>query len=385
MALHFSEEEFKSRKASLLAKMADRKLDVMLIFSQESMFWLTGYDTTGFDLFQCLILRKNGKTDLLTRSADVRQAKLTSNINNIHIWADRKKKKASPAMQLRGLLEDLDLLGSRIGIEYDAHGLTAKDGRTLDESLRSFADTEDASRIIPPLRSIKSGAEIAYIRRAAELTDLAFNVSLPLIKAGSDEGKILAAMQGAILENGGDFAASHFVCGSGENALLCRYKTGTRTLEAKDQITMEWSGAYRHYHAPAMRTVLIGEATARHQELYEIGKQALKSVEAVMRPGHMIGEIFDAHARVIDELGAHAHRLNACGYSVGAAFAPSWMGWPLIYRGNEYQICSNMTLFVHMIMMDSENNIAMSMGQTYLTTEAEPESLSALPMDLLVL
>ena len=105
MALHFSSDEFESRKASLLAKMADRKLDAMLIFAQETMYWLTGYDTTGFNLFQCLVLRKDGSTDLLTRSADVRQAEQTSNIGTIHIWADRKKKKASPAVQLRGLLE----------------------------------------------------------------------------------------------------------------------------------------------------------------------------------------------------------------------------------------------------------------------------------------
>nr|WP_321456183.1 Xaa-Pro peptidase family protein [uncultured Cohaesibacter sp.] len=384
MALHFSTDEYASRKASLLAKMADRKLDAMLIFAQETMYWLTGYDTTGFNLFQCLVLRKNGSTDLLTRSADVRQAEQTSIIDEIHIWADRKKKKASPAVQLRGLLEELDLLGCRIGIEYDAHGLTGKDAKTLDDSLKSFADTEDASRIIPPLRSIKSGAEIAYVRKAAELTDLAFSEALPLIKAGADEGKILATMQGAVLENGGDYPANHFTIGSAESALLCRYKTGRRTLDAQDQLTLEWSGVFRHYHAPAMRTLVIGQPTPRHVELFDIAKEALSAVEEVMRPGHVIGDIFDTHAKVIDEMGAHSHRLNACGYSVGARFAPNWMDWPLIYRGNEYAICPHMTLFVHMIIMDSDQNVAMTLGQTYLTTDSEPEALSKLPIELLV-
>lgn len=384
MALHFSPDEFKSRKASVLAKMADRKLDAMLIFAQESMYWLTGYDTTGYNLFQCLVLRKNGETDLLTRSADMRQAKRTSNIKHVHIWADRVKKKASPAVQLRGLLEDLDLLGCRIGIEYDTHGLTAKDGRTLDESLRSFADCEDASRIIPPLRAIKSGAEIAYLRKAGELTDLALNETLPLIKAGADEGKILASMQGAILEAGGDYPAHHFVVGSGEDALLCRYKTGRRQLQSQDQLTLEWAGAFRHYHTPAIRTVIIGAPLPRHRELYDIATAALSAVEDVMRPGNNIGDLYDTHARVIDGMGGHAHRLNACGYSVGASFAPSWMDWPLIYRGNENKICPNMTLFAHMILMDSDQNVAMCLGQTYVTTEAEPEPLSSLPMDLLI-
>ncbi|SNY91498.1 Xaa-Pro dipeptidase [Cohaesibacter sp. ES.047] len=382
MALHFSPDEYEGRKASVLAKMADRKLDALLLFSQETMYWLTGYDTTGFNLFQCLVLRKGGQTDLLTRSADVLQAKLTSNIDNVHIWSDRIKKKASPAMQLRGLLDDLDMLGSKIGIEYDAHGLTAKDGRTLDESLRSFADTEDASRIIPPLRAIKSGAEIAFVRKAGELTDLAYKETLPLIAAGADESKILATLQGVILENGGDYPANDFVVSSGEEALLCRYNTGRRLLDAQDQLTLEWSGVYRHFHAPASRTIIIGRPQPRHRELYKIAMRALQAMESAMTPGHMIGEIFDTHAHVVDDMGANKLRLNACGYSVGASFAPSWMDWPLIYRGNENLVSPNMTLFAQVNLMDSNENVAMSLGQTYLTTDGAPEPLSELPLDL---
>ena len=384
MALHFSPDEYEGRKASVLAKMADRKLDALLLFSQETMFWLTGYDTTGFNLFQCLVLRKNGETDLLTRSADRLQAKLTSNIDNTHIWSDRVKKKASPAMQLRGLLDDLDLLGCKIGIEYDAHGLTAKDGKTLDESLRSFADTEDVSRVIPPLRAIKSGAEIAFVRKAGELTDLAYQEALPLIAAGADESKILATLQGTILEHGGDYPANDFVISSGAEALMCHYKTGRRMLDAQDQLTLEWAGAFRHYHAPASRTIIIGRPQPRHRELYKIAMRALSAVESVMTPGHVIGDIFDTHARIVDEMGGNSLRMNSCGYSVGATFAPSWMDWPLIYRGNENQVSPNMTLFAQINLMDDKEKVAMSLGQTYLTTDGAPEPLSNLPLELAI-
>ena len=383
MALHFSPEEFDRRKRSLLAKMADRKLDALLLFAQESMYWLTGYDTTGYNLFQCLVLKSDGKTYLLTRSADMRQARITSNIDEIHIWTDRVKKKASPAVQLRGLLDKLDLLGCRLGVEYDAHGLTGKDSRTLDDSLRSFADTEDASRIVPPLRAIKSGAELDFIRKAGNLTDLAFDVARPLIKAGADEGKILAAMHGAVLEAGGDFPANEFVLNSGEEALLCHAKSGRRQLGDPDQLTMEWSGAFHHYHAPSMRTLVVGQPLKRHEELFEICAAALSEVESILKPGNTFGDLFDTHAKVIDQMGAHSHRLNACGYGIGASFAPGWMDWPLIYRGNETLICPHMSLFIHMILMDSDSGVAMTLGRSYITTEGEPESLSAIPLELI--
>jgi len=45
--LHFSDDEFAQRRARLCDAMKNAKLDALLIFAQESMFWLTGYDTFG--------------------------------------------------------------------------------------------------------------------------------------------------------------------------------------------------------------------------------------------------------------------------------------------------------------------------------------------------
>ena len=53
---------------------------------------------------------------------------------------------------------------------------------------------------------------------------------LEQVRPGADEAWVLAAMQAAILAGGGDYPASEFILGSGEDALLCRYKSGRRTL-----------------------------------------------------------------------------------------------------------------------------------------------------------
>ena len=69
MAIHFTRDEFKARMARATAAMAARGLDGMLLFQQESMYWLTGYDTFGFCFFQCLYVGADGRMALLTRSA----------------------------------------------------------------------------------------------------------------------------------------------------------------------------------------------------------------------------------------------------------------------------------------------------------------------------
>ncbi len=382
MALHFERTEFDARRDRLIIEMAARKLDAMLLFAQESMYWLTGYDTFGFCFFQSLVLKADGTMVLLTRSADMRQARHTSIIDNVVVWTDRDG--ANPAAELRKLLNDLDLLGCRLGVEYDTHGLTARNGRLLDEELKTFATVEDASDIVPRLRLFKSAAELKKVERAAALADEALDAALPLIKQGGDEGAILAAMQGAIFAAGGDYPANEFIIGSGPDALLCRYKAGTRKLTKNDQLTLEWAGVFNHYHAPMMRTIITGKASKRHLELFEAARDAIVAVEKVMVPGKTFGDVFDAHAKVMEAHGLTRHRLNACGYSVGARFTPSWMDPQMFYASNPEPIAPDMTLFAHMIIMDSDTETAMTLGRTYQTTESLPKPLSRHDLDLIV-
>ncbi|MEQ8482320.1 MAG: Xaa-Pro peptidase family protein [Hoeflea sp.] len=381
MALHFEREEYAARLSKLTASMQEEKLDAMLLFAQESMYWLTGYDTFGFCFFQCLVVKSDGGMTLLTRSADLRQARHTSTIENIVVWTDRSK--ADPTMDLKDLLSELDLLGARIGVEYDTHGLTGANCRKLDNQLHSFAELIDASYLVSRLRLIKSPAEIACVRRAAELADAALDAAMPLIGPGADEAAILAAMQGAMFAGGGDYPANEFIIGSAEDALLCRYKSGRRQLSGNDQLTLEWAGAWAHYHAAMMRTVIVGEPSARHMELYAASREAMDAITAILKPGTTFGAVFDAHADVMDDHGLTRHRLNACGYSLGARFTPSWMEHQMFHAGNPLEIAPDMTLFVHMIIMDSETGAAMTLGQTYLTTDDEPVSLSGKSLDLI--
>jgi len=74
MAIHFPESELTARRARACAMMAEVGLDGLLIFRQESLYYLTGYDTFGYVFFQCLYLGADGAMTLLTRAPDLRQA-----------------------------------------------------------------------------------------------------------------------------------------------------------------------------------------------------------------------------------------------------------------------------------------------------------------------
>src|SRR5215204_2977208 len=316
------------------------------------MYYLTGYDTFGYVFFQCLYMGADGETmTLLTRTPDVRQAEHTSVISDIRVWYDAEG--ANPAMDLKEILEEHGCRGKRLGIETDAYGLTGYNLKRVEAALDGFCELVEASDLVTALRAVKSPAEIEYVREASRLADLGLDRAVETAGPGAFEGEVLAALQGAIFEGGGDFPANEVIIGSGPRALLFRSAAGMRRMDSVDQLSLEWAGSYRHYHAAMMRTLAVGE-------------------------------VDDAHRRVLDAAGLEEHRFAACGYALGTTFSPNWMDWPMLFSGNPVLGEPGMVFFLHCVVADSGRGVAMSLGRTCLVTGAGREVLSARPLEFIV-
>jgi Xaa-Pro dipeptidase len=383
--LHFSRDEFAARVDRATNALAERGLDGILMFAPESHYYLCGYDTFGFAMFQCLILGADGSLDLFTRAPDLRQAQQTSTLSDdhLHIWADREG--VDPAGQLMALLEKLGLTDNRIGVETRTVGLTAWNWRMLEQAASGRVNLVEASDLVSLLRRDKSEREIDYHRRAASLADDALDDALAITMAGAYEGDILAAMQGAVFRGGGDYAGNEFIIGSSQAALLCRYRSGRRHLSAEDQLTLEWAGAYHRYHAAMMRTLIIGRPSDTQKRMHAATVEALEACEAAIRPGAPMGDVFDAHGRVLDSRGFSHARLNACGYGMGAVYNPIWVDFPMFYEGNPLPMQTGNVFFLHMILMDSDSGLAMCWGHSVLVTATGVERLSRHALDLVAI
>jgi Xaa-Pro dipeptidase len=382
MALHFTREEFTTRQKRACEEMAKAGLDGLLIFRQESMYYLTGYDTSGYSMFQGMYLRADGALALLTRSADLRQARLTSVIDDIRIWTDREG--ADPAGELRDMVADYGGRGKRIGVEYHAYGLTTQRGKMVDAAFAGFCELVDASDLVRLLRLVKSPAELAYLRAAGRLVNEACAVSQRLTVPGTSVGAVYGEMIAAIMRGDGDPSASRWPMGAGEEALLVRYHTGHGTVAPHDQVQFEIAAAYRHYHAALMYVILTGEPDPRHPHMFEACAEALDACEAALRPGNTVGDVFEAHANTLTKAGYAGHLLNACGYTMGATYPPTWMDWPMVYAGEPQVLAPNMVFFLHMILLNSDTGLSMSLGETAIVTDTGCEPISQAPRCLLV-
>jgi Xaa-Pro dipeptidase len=384
MALHFTADELAARRKAAAVELAGRGLDGLLVFRQESMYYLTGYDTFGYVFFQCLYMGADGETlTLLTRTPDLRQAEHTSVIEDIRVWYDAEG--ADPAWDLRRILDEHNIGGKRLGIETDAYGLTGYNLKRVEAALGGFCELVEASDLVTRLRMVKSPAEIDYVREAARLADLGLDRAIEVAAPGVFEGEVLAALQGAIFEGGGDFPANEVIIGSGPRALLFRYAAGMRKMDQVDQLSLEWAGSYRHYHAAMMRTIAVGEASGYQRSLHSAVREAMGAMTEALSPGRPVGEVDDAHRRVLDAAGLEEHRFAACGYSLGTTFSPNWMDKPMLYSGNPVLAEPGMVFFLHCIVTDSEHGVAMSLGCTCLVTDDGREVLSKRPPELIVL
>jgi Xaa-Pro dipeptidase len=60
------------------------------------------------------------------------------------------------------------------------------------------------------------------------------------------------------------------------------------------------------------------------------------------------------------------------------------MDWPMLYAGEPQVLAPNMVLFLHMILLNSDTGLGMSLGETAIVTETDCEPISHAPRQLLI-
>lgn len=383
-ALPFSRDEHMARQDRLRRHLRENGFDAMLVFAQESQFWLTGYDTGGYVFFQCSVVTADDQPIvLLTRRPDQIQARVTSTIEDIRIWWDAED--ANPAIDLRGILEELGLKGKRVAIELNTHGLTGWNLWRVQGALDGFCTLENDDHLIRKLRLIKSPAEIDYTRKAAWILDRSLDAVIAAARPGVLDSEIKAEYLRATLADGADMPPNPPLFNSGPRAVYGRGVSEPRRIEVQDQILVEYPVAYRRYNVKTEWTILFGTPDPRQVKMYNAARSTLQKMTEMARPGCTLGEIFDTHADGLDSAGYAAHRYGATGYSVGCTFAPTSMDVPpMIYSGNPTVCEPGMTLFYHVMMGDADTGFGMGVGHTLLITDGAPEVLTGLPNELTI-
>ena len=185
-----------------------------------------------------------------------------------------------------------------------------------------------------------------------------------------------------MFRGGGDYAVNEYIIGSDQRALLCRYASGRRHLDQRDQLTLEWSGAYARYHAAIIQTLIMEKACEKHQYMPAVARGALEASEAAIIPGKPMGDVFADHAQVFDKARLDHTRLNDWDYAMAAIYNPICADFSMFYANNPRLMHERQVFFLHMILMDNVSGLAMCLGYSVEVTAQGANGLSRHAPDL---
>lgn len=318
-ALVFTLAEYERRLAELRARMAERGLDAMIVAGPENICYLTGYQTTGYYYFQCVVVPADGEPFMVTR--------LLENTNVVaRTWVEHGRPYQDtddPIAKLAAALEEFGLVEKRLGYEKHCYFFRATEQEALFAACPR-ATFVDASGLVEAGRLVKSDEEITLMRRAAVATEAGMRAGVEAAAPGTSENVIAAAIHDAMFRAGGEYPACSPFVASGSRSAIGHATWEGRIVQRNEPVFLEIGGCVQRYHTAMMRTVYLGEATDQMREAERLVVEAVEACMAAMRPGVPAGEI-DAVARGI--LGRNtfgAKQTTRTGYSIGIAFTPDW-------------------------------------------------------------
>lgn len=279
--------------------------------------------------------------------------------------------------------ESQSLLGQRLGMEVPAYYLHPHHYVRVKQLLGSSLVSEPTN-LIHDLKLVKSPAEQAYIREAAQRADAAMQVFAKSLAVGKTELSIAGDVYQALLVAGSGLAASPINLVSGERSGFSHGAPTERCLRVGDFGSVEYGATCRRYTATIGRQFSIGPPTARMRELYELVRRASDACIAEIRAGVPAIAPHEAARRVIVDAGLEFARVHTTGYGLAPGFPPTW-GEPLHMMGDSrYTLEAGMVITIEPPVFIGDEQLGARIIDNVLVTHDGAELLTRYRRDLIV-
>ena len=315
--------EYADRLQVTRAAMKAGSLDALVLASPENLYYLTGLNHYGYFATTLLLIGTDGAPRIVARAMEL--PTLHAQVPDCeHVtYGDG----SDPAQVAARALTDLVAPGARIGVEHDTMNLPVRVWRELAAALPD-TDWVDATDLLSTQRAVKSPAEIACVRDAAQISDRALQAGIAAVHDGVDQREVAATIYRELIAAGSDAPAfPPFIRASEDIPQEHVTWRSDRPLRHGDWVFFELGAAVARYHAPMSRIVYLGEAPDGAHAAAEIVTAGLAAVRSELRPGARAGDVYAAwHRAVSDGLGHDRYHRHHCGYLTGLGFPPTWTG-----------------------------------------------------------
>jgi Xaa-Pro dipeptidase len=379
----FTQEEFASRRARVREAMTTAGLDWFIAFHPVSIHWLTGSDAKSYQEFQCLMIpASSGPLTIMTREGERNEFADDALVDEIVGWGGGVVE--DPVALFAAQARRLGLLDKRVGIEVPAYYLHPHHYVQLRDVLGP-ALVAEATNLIHDLKLVKSPAELAYIRKAAEIADIGMQAFAHAVHESRSELALAGKVYDAMLSAGSGLAASPINIVSGERSGFSHGAPTERLLRRGDYGSIEYGAMYKRYTSTIGRQFCLGKPTPRMRELYDVVRRAADACIAAIRDGVPATVPHEAARKVIADAGLERYRVHTTGYGLAPGFPPTW-GEPLhMLGGSTYTLRAGMVITVEQpVFIGAPERLGARIIDNVLVTATGAELLSRFSRDLMV-
>ena len=148
---------------------------------------------------------------------------------------------------------------------------------------------ENATDLMQEVRSVKSGEEIAFIEKAAEIIDKAIDVLIQHSKPGARDNELIAEMLREIVRQGGEPITMLLFGTGGPEVPWAQRVITTRRLKPGDLINTEVEAKYAGYIAQALQPISLGPRPKDLEKIFDATKVIFDAMLKFLKPGLTFG------------------------------------------------------------------------------------------------
>jgi Xaa-Pro aminopeptidase len=250
-------------------------------------------------------------------------------------------------------------------------------------SYQKLAEKLDGAELAPlddglkRLRAIKDDAEVAAIRRAAQIADSAFADLRERIEPGISEREAAEQLRRLMVLGGAEKPSFEIIFAAGPNGAKPHARPGERAVAEGDLIVVDWGAVVDGYCSDCTRTVIVGEPDERQVEVWEAVRAAQQAAMDGLKPGMQGGEV-DAIARgSLEEAGLAEHFGHGLGHGVGLQVHEQ----PSLGQKSEDELAPGMVVTIEPgVYIEGWGGVRLE--ELVLVTEDGIDPITAAPYDL---
>jgi Xaa-Pro dipeptidase len=317
--------------------MRDNNLSAILIAQGTSLAYFTGIRWEGGErLFGMVLLAKG---DAFYVSPAFEEARAREQISqapagskpDLRVWQEDE----SPYVRVAQGLNDRGLTTSTIGVEETVKFLFSDNLRKAAPS----ATFTSATPVTAGCRMIKSRHEIDLMRLAAKITLAAYEATYHSMKIGMTQHDVEQMLETAHRQQGFEGGADVQV---GEYSSFPHGSVQPQKIQEGTIVMIDGGCSVEGYQSDITRTFVLGKASSKMNQVFEIVHRAQSAALAAARPGAEAGSVDDAARHVITDAG-YGPDYKYFTHRLGHGMGMDGHEWPYLVRGNKTILQPEMT------------------------------------------